>query len=558
MGVTAFCPLFAQQDKADMFFLEGHRQLLQGNNSDAFELFRHTLAIDPHHAPALEQMANYWHILRNDSMAVVYLQQAVNEDPDNLWYKESLVDMYVNNNKADEAIDLLEKILDEHPNKTDIMGMLLQLYKYKNDFTNVIKVLNRLELKEGKSEQLSMEKFRTFVQMKDEKSAFKEMSELAEEYPNDLRYKVLVGDLYMDEGKYDEALKAYKEAEADDPQNVFLMGSYLNYYSRTGQDSLYQQQIKEICTNPKLDSDTRLKFINSLIMQNLQNEEDTTHIMETFDKVLAMPQTDNQLTDLCVRYMIAVNAPQARVKPVLNQMLTIDPESTLARSQLLSYAVEANDTAEIIRVCEPAVDYSVDDPVFYYYLGIAYFQQDKAQQAVDCFKKGFAHVKDDSNLQLVTNMYALMGDCYHKLGNMKLAYEAYDSCLLYRPDEALVLNNYAYYLSLEEKQLSKAEEMSRRSLQKESENPTYIDTYAWILFKQKRYAEAKEQIDKALTLMGDSITSDDATVVEHAGDIYAKNKLMDQAMKYWLQSQQLGNGSALLLKKIKNGKYYAY
>lgn len=438
------------------------------------------------------------------------------------------------------------------------MAMLLQLYQYKQDFPNVIKVLNRLETKEGKSEQLSMEKFRTFVQMKDEKSAFKEMSELAKEYPNDLRYKVLVGDLYMDEGKYDEALKAYREVEAEDPQNVFMMGSMLNYYSRTNQDSLYQHQVEAICTNTKLDNDTRVKFVNSLIMQNLQTEEDSTHMMEIFDKVLAMPQSDTKLTDLCVRYMIAVNAPQERVKPVLNQMLSIDPESSLARSQLLSYAVEANDTNEIIRVCEPAVDYSIDDPVFYYYLGIAYFQQDSAQMAVDCFKKGFTHVNDKSNLQLVTNMYALMGDSYHKLGNMKLAYEAYDSCLLYRPDEALVLNNYAYYLSLEEKQLAKAEEMSRRSLQKENDNPTYIDTYAWILFKQKRYSEAKEQIDKALQLMGDSISSDDATVIEHAGDIYAKNKQMDQAMKYWQLSQQLGNSSALLTKKIKNKKYYAF
>ena len=141
---------------------------------------------------------------------------------------------------------------------------------------------------------------------------------------------------------------------------------------------------------------------------------------------------------------------------------------------------------------------------------------------------------------------------------MQHAYESYDSCLVYRPDEALVLNNYAYYLSLERKQLDKAEEMSRRSLEKNADNHTYLDTYAWILFQQKRYTEAKEYIDKALSAMGSNLNADDANIIEHAGDIYAKCKLMEQALNYWLLSASLAEPSPVLLKKISKRKYYAY
>ena len=310
-----------------------------------------------------------------------------------------------------------------------------------------------------------------------------------------------------------------------------------------------------MCTNPKLDEDTRLRFLNGLVFQTIQENKDPQSLLEIFHKVLAMPQEDTRLLELCTRFMVTMKRPADEVKPVLQQMLDINPESDMARNLLLEYAVEANDIPEIISICKPAVDYSISDPVFYYYLGVAYFQSDSAQLAVNTFKKGLQKVDNKTNLQLLTNMYALMGDAYHQLGDSKHAYECYDSCLLYRPDEAMVLNNYAYYLSLEESQLNRAEEMSRRSLEKEPDSPTYLDTYAWILFKQKKYEDAKDYIDRALNAMGDSLTANDATVVEHAGDIYAKNGLKERALELWQQAAELDTPSAVLEKKIKKKKY---
>lgn len=549
---------YAQADKSDIFVLEGHRQMTLGNHSDAFELIRHALELNPKSVAALEEMGEFWHFMHNDSMAIVYMSKAAEYAPNDYWVQQPLVELYVNSGKYDEAIHLLEEMSVKYPAKEDILMMLESLYQQKGDFKSVIGVLDKLELKEGKSEQLSREKFRTYMQMGDEEHAFAEISALADEYPNDLRYRVLLGDMHVGQQHFDEALKVYKSVEAEDPTNISLMASMLNYYAATHQDSLYRLQLDAISTNEKLDGATRLRFLNSLVMEHLQSGKDHEHLMSIFDKVLQMPQSDIQIAELCARYLITIDQPAERVKPVLNQIIDIDPENTMARSQLLQYATEADDTLEIIRVCRPAVDLDVDDPVFYYYLGIAYYQTDSAQRAVETFKRGFTHVKDATNLQLVTNMYALMGDSYHKLGDMQHAYESYDSCLVYRPDEALVLNNYAYYLSLERKQLDKAEEMSRRSLEKNADNHTYLDTYAWILFQQKRYTEAKEYIDKALSAMGSNLNADDANIIEHAGDIYAKCKLMEQALNYWQLSASLAEPSPVLLKKISKRKYYAY
>ena len=549
------CAQEVQENKADLFLYEGHRQLTLGNNSDAFELFRHSLQLNPKSASALAELSQFWNYMRNDSLAMDYLKRATEYDPDNYWMKESLVEQLVNSGKTDEAIAVLESLSKQFPDKEDVLMMLENLYTQKQDYDNVVKILDRLEIKEGKSEQLSMEKFRTYVQMKDEEKAFQEMSELADEYPNDPRYRVLLGDLYVGQDRFEEGLKIYKEVEEENPNNVYLMASILNYYSRTSQDSLYNLQIEKICLNPKLDNDTRLRFLNSLVMQNLQENQNPDHLISIFKKVQAMPQADTQILELNARFMATLKLPGEEVKPVLNQILEINPENELARSMLLNYAVEAQDTMEIINVCRPAVDYSVNDPIYYYYLGIAYYQTDSAQLAVDTYKKGFTKVDENTNLELLTNMYILMGDAYYKLKDRKHVYECYDSCLMYRPDEALVLNNYAYYLSLENKQLDKAAEMSRRALKQEGTNYTYLDTYAWILFQQKKYAEAKVYIDSTLAVMADSVSNDEFNIIEHAGDIYSKNGLTNQAMDYWQQSLDMGNKSVTLLKKLKKKKY---
>ncbi|MBQ4277133.1 MAG: tetratricopeptide repeat protein [Bacteroidaceae bacterium] len=562
--IAALCMLLlpgsmkAQHAESDLFVLEAHRQMMLGNHSDAFELVSHALELCPGSVAALEEMGEFWHYMRLDSIAAVYMRRAADLAPHDYWIQQPLVELYVSMGQTEDALAKLEQLYDEFPEKEDVLLMLEALYKHKGDYENVVKVLERLELKEGKSEQLSMEKFRTFIRMGDTSRAFAEMKALADEYPNDMHYRVLMGDTYMEAGEPERAIEVYRDIEAEDPDNVGLMLSMMSYYAVTNQDSLLSQQTMKVLTAKELDNSLRMRLLNSKVLEALNEKQDPQPLLDIFDRLLSMPQADDQVAELCARYMATAGVNTSKIKPVLKQILDINPENRMARSQLLQYATEEDDTMEVIRICRPAADLDIDDPVFYYYLGIAYFQIDSTRLAIDTFKKGFTHVADDTNLQLITNMYALMGDAYHKMGDMQHAYESYDSCLVYRPDEALVLNNYAYYLSLQRQKLDKAEDMSRRSLEQEPDNPTYIDTYAWILFQQKRYAEAKTYIDKALAIMADDIDADDANIIEHAGDIYARLGDKQTAMRYWTLSAQLGNDSPLLAKKLKKQKYYAY
>ena len=518
----------AQQTKFDYIFQEAMRQKLANRFDAAIDLFDYCRQFDPHSGAVLYELSELYRYVKNDSLAIHALEDACKLYPMNYWYKNRLVTLYLESRRTDEALKTAEEMARLFPEKEEVLWMLHDLYESKNDYANMVKVLDKIEVKEGKSEKLSMMKFGLFVQMNDEKRAFEEMEKLADEYPNDLRYQVVIGDLYLDAGKKEEALKQFKLVEEQDPTNVTLLLSMANFYHQEGNTDLYQEYITKLLTHKDVDDATRVRMLSVLVHENLNANDDSSQLLSLFDKVLQQPQENTDILELKVRYMNTKKMPIEEIRPVLHQMLEIDPESDFARQLLLGYAIEANDTMGIVNICKPAVEYNMDSPAFYFYLGVAYFHMDEKEKAVDALRLGLNHVEneedEENRLKIRVHSYALMGDIYHQLGQDEKAFQAYDSCLVYKKNDAMVLNNYAYYLSLKKKDLQRAEEMSRLSNELEPDNATYLDTYAWVLFQQKRYDEAKQYMDKVVELMerdGEEMSDD---VVDHIKQINKKTK----------------------------------
>ena len=221
--------------------------------------------------------------------------------------------------------------------------------------------------------------------------------------------------------------------------------------------------------------------------------------------------------------------------------------------QLVAYAWEADDMDKVITLCQEARQYTPDEMLFYYYQGIAYYKRDSLESALSAFQNGIGVINDNSDPAIVSDFYAVMGDILHQKGLAEAAFAAYDSCLVWKDDNVGCLNNYAYYLSERGERLTQAEEMSYKTVKAEPKNATYLDTYAWILFMQGRYAEAKIYIDQALQNMEKS--EGNAVIIEHAGDIYAQNKDIDRAVSFWQDAQQQKPEDQLLIRKIKLKKY---
>ena len=542
-----------QQRKYDYFFLEAMRMKGKNEYDAAFGLLQHCLDINPTASSALYEISQYYMFLRQVPQGQVALEQAVAFAPDNYWYSQGLVSLYQQQNELDKAAALLEKMVTRFPSKQDPLFSLLDIYSRQEKYNDVISTLNRLEKRLGKNEQLSMEKFRIYLQMKDDKKAFQEIESLVQEYPMDMRYQVILGDVYLQNGKKQEAYDAYQKVLAVEPDNPMALFSMASYYEQTGQKELYQQQLDTLLLNKKVTSDTKISVMRQVIAENEQSSaKDSTQVIALFDRMMKQDMDDPQIPMLYSQYLLSKNMEQEAV-PVLEQVVDLDPTNKAARLMLVSAAVKKEDYKQIIKVCEPGVEATPDALELYYYLAIAYHQAEQGDSVLSVCNRALEHITPDTRKEVISDFYSIMGDIYHTKKQMTEAYAAYDSSLVYNPSNIGALNNYAYYLSVERRDLDKAEEMSYKTVKAEPNNSTYLDTYAWILFEKGNYAEARIYIDNAMKNDGEK--SD--VIVEHCGDIYFMTGDVEGALKYWKKALEMGSESKTLKQKIEKKKYIA-
>lgn len=542
-----------QQRKYDYFFLEAMRLKEKKDYASAFGLLQHCLDIHPNAASALYEVSQYYMFLRQVPQGQEALEKAVANAPDNYWYSQGMASLYQQQNELDKAVTLLEQMVVRFPAKQDPLFNLLDLYGRQEKYDEVISTLNRLEKRMGKNEQLSMEKFRIYLQMKDDKKAFQEIESLVQEYPMDMRYQVILGDVYLQNGKKQEAYDVYQKVLAAEPDNPMAIFSMASYYKQTGQEELYQQQLDTLLLNKKVTPDTKVGVMRQMIVENEQADKDSTQIIALFDRIMKQEQDDPQIPMLYAQYLLSKNM-EAESVPVLEQVVDLDPTNKAARMMLIGAAVKKEDYKQIIKVCEPGIEATPDALEFYYYLAIAYNQAEKPDSVISICKRALEHTTADSKKEIVSDFYSILGDMYHTQKQMKEAYAAYDSALVYNPSNIGALNNYAYYLSVERRDLDKAEEMSYKTVKAEPNNATYLDTYAWILFEKGNYAEARIYIDNAMKSEGGDKSD---VIVEHCGDIYYMTGDVDGALTYWKKAQEMGSESKTLKQKIEKKKYIA-
>lgn len=533
------------------FFLEAVSMEEKGKYAEAYDLFRHCLALNPNSAATYFKLSPYETRLGADTTALRYLEKAAALSPSNNNYQESLAQMYLNNGLYKQSIAAYEKVMETNHNRIDILQMLLRLYANQEDYDNIINTLNRMELIEGSSEQLSISKMRIYETQGNKEGALAELSALAAKHPNDLNYRVMVGNWLMNNGKSDSALVVFTDVLRIEPDNSMAQISMHDYYRQTGQKEQADELLHSLLMNEKTDEDTKMTLLRQTIAKS--TPADSTAVVSLFHEVLAQPQESSQIAQMYAAYTIKTGMPEDSIRAALNGVLALEPDNFTARAELIQRSWNNKEYNNVAAECEQAVMYHPDRLVFYYFMGLAYYQIEDYEVGVRSLRRGAEQLTDESDPDMASDLYAMMGDMLHIEGMDAQAYEAYDSCLQWKPNHIGCLNNYAYYLSENDADLEKAERMSYQTIIEEPENATFLDTYAWILFKRERYAEAKEYIDKALSHLE---SDQNATIVEHAGDIYALNGEMDKAVEYWKRAIKEGGDAKILRKKINLRKYF--
>jgi tetratricopeptide (TPR) repeat protein len=537
------------QQRYDYYFLEAVRQQNAGHQAAAMELLSHCLDIDANASEAWYLQAMYLSLLHRDSVALTCLERAATLSPNNDTFLEKVAQFYIGTGNYAKATEAYEKLAANNRDRSDILNVLVQLYRQQNDYDKMLSAIDRIEQIEGESEQIALSKVSVYALKGDDRNAYKTLKDLADSHPNDLSYRVMLGNWLMQSHHEKDAYKIFTRVIEEEPNNTYALSSLCDYYRSTGQDSLANQVSDRILLSPSTPTDTRMQFLRQTIQDNEAAGGDSTQIIDLLARMQNVMPRDSNIAEMKVAYYALKKMPQAQQDSALVDLLSLAPDNASARFQLIQNLWPKEDWKQIAALSEPGMLYNPDEMAFYYFTGLARYYQKDDDGALDAFQRGVAEINSKSNPDIVSDFYAIMGDIYHSKNMKAQAYAAYDSCLQWKPDHVMALNNYAYYISVDGGDMKKAEEMSARTIKAEPKNATYLDTYAWILYREHRYAEARIYIDQALANDTDSTTS--ADVLMHAGEIYFSNGMKPQAVDYLQQAIDHGGDAVALRKRIE-------
>lgn len=529
-------------------FFDGTREKILGNYEQAESRFLQALRIDPTNAATMYELGGVYSYLNNKNQALLYSKKAAVADPKNIWYQLLYAECLKENKQPSEVINVYERLLSLYPDRIDFYYELANAYLFANKPNDALKIYSKIEERIGVTEDASMQKIKIYKNLRNNDKAIDEAKKLVATFPTEGKYYGILGELYQDKGQNEKALEAYNELLKIDPQNAYVHLSLADYYRNQKQNEKAFDEIKIAFRSPDLDIDTKIKILLSYYS-----------ITETYTEL------KGDADELC-KILVEVHPGDAKAFSMYGDFLYRDKKLEQARSayrkaialdkeryalwnQLLIIESELSDYAAMEKESKEAIDLFPNQALPYFFNGAANIQLKNFQPAVDVLNEGKNFAFDKL---LLAQFYANIGDAQNQLKNYGASDSSYTKALEIDPTNVYVLNNYAYYLSLRNENLEKAEQMSKKTNELEPNNNSYQDTYGWILYQMKKYDDAKIWIGKAL----DNGGRNNGTLLEHYGDVLYQLGDKEGAIKYWQDAKKSGGASDLIDKKITEKKLY--
>ena len=536
------------QRKFEYFFFEAITEKMKGNIQKSLMYYNECIKLDPTSAATMYEMANIYYNVKDYGKAQGLLERAVQINNDIVWYKLLLAEVYQMNELTDNAIKIYVSLVQQYPDNEEYIYGLAQLYQKNKNYEKAIDTYDKLEEKIGLNEVITIEKEKIYLNMKKNKSALAELEKLVKKFPGESRYYGFIADYYMYLKDYDSALKYYNKVLEIDPDNGLAYFSISNLDIINKDTLAFKENFIKGINSKGTPYQIKLQKILPLIVDRKNGFIKDQDITEFFDILTDLYPYESQGFIYYANFLKSINEKEKAVS-YFKKAVDIDPNNDIVWQEILFLEYDLQQLDNIRKDGVTAINKFPENSLFYLLTGSAYMQNGDYEKALEYFKTGVKYVGNNSKLK--SQFFASIGDCYYSLKDKKTAFQFYDESLKLDELNLIVLNNYSYYLSLENKNLAKAEKMISKCVELEPGNSTYLDTYAWVMFKMKRFYEAKYLIERAIDNGGD--TSD--VILEHYGDILFMNGDKEGAVLQWKKALKLGKGSGKLKEKIEKGEY---
>lgn len=544
--------------KADYIYLEALRAKSQSNHDAAFALLRRAHELNPADREIGVELSTYLLSLSQTDSALLtssmtLLRDYCEANPTDIYYGGRYAMLNEQLLNRDEALRTWKRLHTLYPDRLEVTyryaGALAQ-GGTQADRDKAIAVYDSVEIAEGKSIPLSSKKIQLYYSLQDTASILAEADRLRSSAPRNVDFQVFSGDIYSMFGLNDQAKQFYDSACILDPSSGLAYYSRAQFYHTLGDSAAFNREVFQALEQKNLNVETKLVILRSYIQEMFNDSTNFPQIGQLFDVLIDQHPHEHDIHDLYSRYLI-VTKDYSKAAEQTERALDLDPADSEGWEMLTSLYLQVDRLDDARQAIKRSLRYYPDNSRQYLVLGSIYDQEGQRDKAAAEYRHALS-LTDSTDVSQLSRIYGAMGDNLYASEQADSAFVYYQKSLLYDPDNTLALNNCAYYLACEGRDLDRALEMIEKAVGAEPENATSMDTYAWVLFKRKDYAKAREIIDRTLSLTDERSEE----ILEHAGDIYFMDGDPDGALRFWKEALELAPDNQLLAKKVEHKTYF--
>lgn len=542
---------FSEKDKVkfEYHFFNASKEKVLGNYELALNLFLQCAKINPKEPAPLYEIANIYDKVGDASSALPFAEKAAQLNPDNYWYQLLYAQLLYKNNYVSKSIKVFEALYQKNPQDLELAYNLTGIYIYENKHREAISLLDRIEAQMGINEEISYQKQQLCLKLNDVEGAVSEIKKLILAYPTETKYYGVLGDIYFTNGQEENALEVYQKVLKIDPEAPFVHLSLADYYRKKGQKALSYEHLTLAFKNPELNIDSKMQILLSYYSLSNSNDNLKKQAFELCEVLIETHPNDAKSYSIYGDFLYR-DGQLKESREAFKKSLSIEQNLFPIWNQILVIDVELSDFTSLVEDGKQTIELFPNQPLAYFFYGYGLVQKKDYTKAIEILSAGKDMVFNNDELH--TQFFSTLGEAYYRIKKYAESDNAFENALRKNSNDATILNNYSYYLSERGEKLDKAAEMSAKSNNLQPGQSSYLDTYGWILYKQKKYPEAKEWLKKAL----DNGGANNSTILEHYGDVLFRLDEIENAIIYWKKAEENGGQSEKLKKKIADKKIY--
>ena len=529
----------------DLYYGEALRLNYTGNVNDAFKLLELCRRMNPESDAVNYLMAQMLVNSGDFRNGKLFTTRAYELDQKNIWYASLLAGIYYQENKIDSAIYIYEKVVELAPDNVEFQILLANLYSENGNSENAIRMHQMLQRKYGINENTTPAYIQNLIFAGKLDMALQEAQDAVKLFPDEIQFYTQLAAIYGKMGEEEKATEIYKQLLTEDPQNSEILMSICDFFLEEEKYDELFQILNPIILEEWISKEEKLSFFTKILLIPDLTEENFNQTLFAL-MVLESVYENDDIVALLRPELLSKNNRKVEAISRLEEVISKNPDNYFAWEKLLLLYYETKDFNKLMTYgeeCASRFNRSLFAKILY---ANGVLENGRYDIALEELRKA-AILAGDSEEALM-QIYSMKAETFYRMNNLTEAFQTFEEALKIDPDDVIILNNYAYYLSEQNMELKKAERMARKVIEQEKDNATYLDTYAWVLFKMGKTKDAAKIMEQVIS-QGSNLSAEH---YEHYGFILRKLKQCKEAIENWKIAIQLDSSKSQLNKEIEN------